>query len=178
MDERLFHIYGVAHVKRKALFIVAAVFLLAALWYGVTYKNGSTIAEVCGLGGKTQIVSVEMIPASPDTFRGTHTVYDSGEVYDRAVSLFDQSRFSGKKLDGFLTVGIYECAKVVYHTDSGRQIAVIVLPETSGEDAAEGARFYLITNLYDQQKRQDYAFTSDFGISFEEIERLARAGNE
>lgn len=55
---------------------------------------------------------------------------------------------------------------------------MIIPREDYGENATEGARFYLITDLYDQQKRQDYAFTSDPGISFEEIERLARAGGE
>ena len=155
---------------KKALVISGIVLFLAigavAIWLGGT----TTLAEICRLNGEGQIVSVEMIPASKDTFRGTHTVYDSGEVYDRFISLFHQNRFAGKKLDGFLTVGIYECAKIVYHTDNGRQIAVIIPPE--------GAHFYLITDLYALQERQDYAFEESFCISFEEIERLARAGNE
>lgn len=73
----------------KKLLIISGIVLFLAVSIAVSLLDGTTtLAEICGLNGEEQIVSVEMIPASPDTFRGTHTVYESGEVCDRAVSLF------------------------------------------------------------------------------------------
>ena len=164
---------------KKALTISSiALFLMAVILFSVLYGSKVTIAEICKVDEATQIVSIEFVSQneSGTSFWGERTQYTSGEVYDRFAALFWDNRFSGKDMEGFFSTGIYTCAKIIYHMDNGKNIALIVPPDYGKTVDGVETPAYLMTHL--DMPREEYLLDPQGCISFEEIERLARAGNE
>ena len=163
-------------IRKLLAVLIGVLFLGVALIYGITCGNYKTIAELCGVDASDKIVSIEFIlPSRSPVFRDSYTTYSEGSVYEQFSAVLYIARFSGEKLPGNLTTGIYDCLKIVYCMEDGRQIALIVLPPEYPDRYYE---WYLITDLYDLEKRKEYGFKADLRISYDELERLARAGNE
>lgn len=164
---------------KKALVISGVVlFLAAGVLFSVLCGSSVTIAEICNTDQSAQIVSIEFVSQneSGTSFWGERTQYTSGEVYDRFAALFWDNRFSGKDMEGFFSTGIYTCAKIIYHMDNGKNIALIVPPDYGKTVDGVETPAYLMTHL--DMPREEYLLDPQGCISFEEIERLARAGNE